>query len=165
VSTVEISEGQRKVFDLVVLGDSNLEIGRRLGISEKTVKAHVTKVLRAFGCASRSKLIAQYYIEAIAHAITQGADQSGAPGPSAPDQTSHDGSTQAASTRQLADTDRGAQAPTSSGVPQGAAGIVDQDRAAAGVATSAPPQGILRADGIGAVLDSAGNHSAAGRLT
>jgi len=46
---------QRDVLTCLGQGLSNKEIGRRLGMAEKTVKAHVTGVLRGLGAANRAE--------------------------------------------------------------------------------------------------------------
>jgi len=46
---------QREVLACLGQSLSNKEIGRRLGMAEKTVKAHVTGVLRSLGAANRSE--------------------------------------------------------------------------------------------------------------
>jgi len=48
---------QVETLDCLRLGLSNKEIGRRLGLSEKTVKAHVTGVLRGLGASTRSEAV------------------------------------------------------------------------------------------------------------
>jgi DNA-binding NarL/FixJ family response regulator len=48
----------RQVFDLLVSGSSNREISRLLGISQATVKRHVSAVLAAFGLARRVHIAA-----------------------------------------------------------------------------------------------------------
>lgn len=48
-----LTDRQREVLDLVVLGRSNKEIGRLLGISEGTVKVHVTATFRQLGVHNR----------------------------------------------------------------------------------------------------------------
>lgn len=48
---------QRDVLALVLEGLSNREIATRFNLSEATVKAHVTAILRAYNVASRAKLI------------------------------------------------------------------------------------------------------------
>ena len=45
---------QRQVFDLVVLGQSNKEIARTLGLSEGTVKIHITKLFEKVDVRHRS---------------------------------------------------------------------------------------------------------------
>ena len=48
---------QAEILDCLRQGLSNKEIGLRLGLSEKTVKAHVTGVLRALGAANRAEAV------------------------------------------------------------------------------------------------------------
>lgn len=45
---------QRQIFDLIVLGQSNKEIGRTLGLSEGTVKIHIAKLFGKLGVRHRS---------------------------------------------------------------------------------------------------------------
>jgi DNA-binding NarL/FixJ family response regulator len=52
------SPRQEEVLDLVVNGMSNKEIGARLRITERSVKHHVSQLLRVYGVASRAELIA-----------------------------------------------------------------------------------------------------------
>jgi DNA-binding NarL/FixJ family response regulator len=49
----ELSGREREVLSLVAEGLPNKQIGRRLGISEKTVKAHLTHVFRTIGVDDR----------------------------------------------------------------------------------------------------------------
>jgi DNA-binding NarL/FixJ family response regulator len=49
----ELTEREREVLSLVAEGLPNKQIGRRLGISEKTVKAHLTHVFRTIGVDDR----------------------------------------------------------------------------------------------------------------
>ena len=46
---------EREVLDLVGAGLANKQIARRLGISEKTVKAHLTRVFATIGVADRTQ--------------------------------------------------------------------------------------------------------------
>ncbi|HEX4196949.1 MAG TPA: response regulator transcription factor [Caulobacteraceae bacterium] len=50
---------QSDVLNGMALGLSNKAVGRRLGISEKTVKAHVTAVLRCLGAANRTDAVGE----------------------------------------------------------------------------------------------------------
>jgi DNA-binding NarL/FixJ family response regulator len=52
-SEPELSEREREVLVLVAAGLSNKLIAQRLGIAEKTVKAHLTNVYRAIGVYDR----------------------------------------------------------------------------------------------------------------
>lgn len=49
-----LSPRQRQIFDLVVVGQSNKEITRTLGLSESTVKIHITKLFEKLGVRHRS---------------------------------------------------------------------------------------------------------------
>ena len=51
----ELSEREREVLELVATGLSNQKIAARLGISEKTVKAHLTSVFRQLGVEDRTQ--------------------------------------------------------------------------------------------------------------
>lgn len=57
-SLAALTERQREVLGLICEGRSNKDICQRLGISEKTVKAHVTAVLRCLNVFSRTQAIA-----------------------------------------------------------------------------------------------------------
>jgi len=52
-----LTQRQLEVLGLVRVGLSNKEIARKLNISEATVKAHVTVVLKSHGVSSRTKLL------------------------------------------------------------------------------------------------------------
>ena len=60
---VTFTDREKEVLELLVAGRSNKEIGSPLGIQERTVKAHVAKLLRKVGVLNR--------IELSVHAITQ----------------------------------------------------------------------------------------------
>lgn len=49
-----LSPRQRQIFELVVVGQSNKEIARTLGVSECTVKIHITKLFKKLGARNRS---------------------------------------------------------------------------------------------------------------
>jgi DNA-binding CsgD family transcriptional regulator len=48
-----LSPRQRQIFDLVVVGQSNKEIARTLGLSQGTVKIHITKLFEKLGVRHR----------------------------------------------------------------------------------------------------------------
>jgi DNA-binding NarL/FixJ family response regulator len=52
-----LTHRQGEVLGCLALGLSNKAIGRRLGISEKTVKAHMTGLLRDLGVANRAEAL------------------------------------------------------------------------------------------------------------
>lgn len=58
----EVSKSEKKVYDLVVKGMSNVEVGEELGIQEKTVKFHMTNLFKKLSVKSRSKMIANHYV-------------------------------------------------------------------------------------------------------
>ncbi|HEY2823074.1 MAG TPA: helix-turn-helix transcriptional regulator [Candidatus Acidoferrum sp.] len=53
-----LSERQQEVVDLVMVGKSNKEIAAQLFIAERTVKFHVSDLMRRHGVSSRIALIA-----------------------------------------------------------------------------------------------------------
>jgi DNA-binding NarL/FixJ family response regulator len=57
----ELTEREREVFDLVVTGLSNAEVGQALFISETTVKTHVTHVLQKLNLRDRVQLVVLAY--------------------------------------------------------------------------------------------------------
>ncbi len=54
-----LTDRQAEVLNCLGEGLSNKQIGRRLGVTEKTVKAHVTAVLRGLGAANREEAVRQ----------------------------------------------------------------------------------------------------------
>lgn len=54
---LDLTMGQRRVFDLLVQGLSNREIGEQLGLTEGTVKVHVSHIFRTLGISSRSQAV------------------------------------------------------------------------------------------------------------
>lgn len=52
-----LTERQAEVLAQVVLGKSNREIGQALGISEGTVKIHITAVFKSLGVTSRTQAL------------------------------------------------------------------------------------------------------------
>jgi DNA-binding NarL/FixJ family response regulator len=51
----DLTEREREVLRLVASGLANKQIARRLGISEKTVKGHLTQVFQAIGVTDRTQ--------------------------------------------------------------------------------------------------------------
>jgi DNA-binding NarL/FixJ family response regulator len=51
----ELTSREREVLTLLVSGLSNKQIGRQLGISEKTVKGHLTNLYQRIGVADRTQ--------------------------------------------------------------------------------------------------------------
>jgi DNA-binding NarL/FixJ family response regulator len=52
---VELSHREREVLKLVTEGMANKQIARRLGISERTVKAHLTNIFQRIGVTDRTQ--------------------------------------------------------------------------------------------------------------
>lgn len=56
VEKTELTKREREVLAGILQGKMNKEIGADLGITEKTVKAHVTGIYRFFGVVTRLQL-------------------------------------------------------------------------------------------------------------
>jgi DNA-binding NarL/FixJ family response regulator len=54
-ATIELTAREREVLALVVQGMANKQIARRLGISEKTVKGHLTNLFQRIGVTDRTQ--------------------------------------------------------------------------------------------------------------
>lgn len=54
-AAIELTTREREVLSLVVAGLANKQIARRLGISEKTVKGHLTNLFQRIGVADRTQ--------------------------------------------------------------------------------------------------------------
>ena len=54
---VGISRREWDVLEALSLGESNKHIGRRLGISDATVKAHLRLILKKTGCGNRTQAV------------------------------------------------------------------------------------------------------------
>jgi len=54
-----LSGRQQQVLDLVTVGKSNKEIAAQLFITERTVKFHVSDLMRRLGACSRLELVAK----------------------------------------------------------------------------------------------------------
>ena len=55
INTPTLTDREREVLDLVRQGFANKQIARRLGISERTVKAHLTRVFSSLGVSDRTQ--------------------------------------------------------------------------------------------------------------
>ena len=62
---VSFTDREKEVLELLVAGRSNKEIGIVLGIEERTVKAHVAKLMRKVGVQNRIALS----VHAITHSL------------------------------------------------------------------------------------------------
>ena len=62
---VSFTDREKEVLELLVVGRSNKEIGSVLGIEERTVKAHVAKLMRKVGVQNRIALS----VHAITHSL------------------------------------------------------------------------------------------------
>ena len=62
---VTFTEREKQVLEMLVAGRSNKEIGAALGIEERTVKAHVAKLMRKVGVQNRIALS----VHAITHSL------------------------------------------------------------------------------------------------
>ncbi len=54
IKTLELTEREIEVLQLVVLGYSNKEIGKKLFITNHTVKAHLTQIYKKLGVTNRT---------------------------------------------------------------------------------------------------------------
>lgn len=52
---MDLTPREREVLALVIQGMANKQIARRLGISEKTVKGHLTNLFQRIGVADRTQ--------------------------------------------------------------------------------------------------------------
>jgi DNA-binding CsgD family transcriptional regulator len=68
---------ERIVFDQLVLGKSNKEIGNAIMLSEAGVKNHVTHIFHQLGCRTRAEVIAAYYLGVIDALVKQSQSQVG----------------------------------------------------------------------------------------
>lgn len=64
---VQFTDRERDVLEMLVAGRSNKEIGTALGIEERTVKAHVAKLMRKVGVQNRIALS----VHAITHSLVE----------------------------------------------------------------------------------------------
>ena len=54
-----LTKREKEVFDLLVLNNSTKQIARHLGISEKTVRNHISNVIQKLGVNGRSQAIVE----------------------------------------------------------------------------------------------------------
>ena len=54
--SIHLTPRESQIVRFVILGESNKQIARRLGISDYTVRDHVSNLLRKAGAAKRSRL-------------------------------------------------------------------------------------------------------------
>lgn len=64
-NAVFLTPQQSRVYSLVVSGWTNREVGRLMGIQEKTVKCHVTHLLKKVNLRTRAQLIVAHYTHTI----------------------------------------------------------------------------------------------------
>jgi len=69
---VELTERELEVLDALTDGLSNKAIGKRLWLSEQTVKFHLTSIYRKLGVSSRTEAIATAYGQRLATPKTAG---------------------------------------------------------------------------------------------
>ena len=70
---VSFTDREKEVLELLVAGRSNREIGQALQIEERTVKAHVAKLMRKVGVQNRIALS----VHAITHSLVGSTDEQG----------------------------------------------------------------------------------------
>ena len=58
-SPIKLTQREREVLKAVASGETNKQIAYQLGISERTIKAHVSSIFNKFGVDSRSAAIAE----------------------------------------------------------------------------------------------------------
>lgn len=67
--THTLSDREQQVYALLLEGLSNKEIGLKLDLAERTVKAHVRQIMRVSGEHSRCKLIVRVFQERLAEVV------------------------------------------------------------------------------------------------
>lgn len=55
-----MTPAQARVVEQLCLGKTNAEIATQLGLSEKTVKAHLTAIYKVAGCANGRQFLVRY---------------------------------------------------------------------------------------------------------
>lgn len=71
-----LSPREQQVVQLIVRGFSNLEIASRLGITEATVKAHLTHIFQKLALRGRGQLVARYH-QSLSPAVREAGAASG----------------------------------------------------------------------------------------
>jgi DNA-binding NarL/FixJ family response regulator len=67
-----LTDREREVLDLILMARSNREIARQLGIEERTVKAHVSRLMRKTGSDNRIELSMRSLNSSTAHGAGPG---------------------------------------------------------------------------------------------
>jgi DNA-binding CsgD family transcriptional regulator len=74
VEALGLTRRQTQVLALVARGDTDIQVGRRLGISPRTVDKHLEHIYRALGVATRTAAVARAFQPAAAnHQVPNGA--------------------------------------------------------------------------------------------
>jgi len=55
-----LTRREQQVLELIAMGNTNKEIGLKLGISEQTVKNHVNSIYRKLGVRNRAQAASTY---------------------------------------------------------------------------------------------------------
>ena len=54
-----LTKREKQVFDLLVLNNSTIDIAKSLGISEKTVRNHISNVMQKLGVKGRAAAVVE----------------------------------------------------------------------------------------------------------
>ncbi len=54
-----LTKREKEVFDLLVLNETTKEIAREMGISEKTVRNHISNVMQKLGVSGRAGAVVE----------------------------------------------------------------------------------------------------------
>lgn len=60
---IKLHPAEQRVYDLVVRGLSNKQVGEKLFITEKSVKFHLTSIYKFHGVKQRAELLVKHYDE------------------------------------------------------------------------------------------------------
>jgi len=58
--TKPLSKRERQVLELLLEGSSNKEIANKVGLSERTIKFHISALLKKNECANRTQLVYKF---------------------------------------------------------------------------------------------------------